>query len=393
MANASRKQPVLASLQLLLQANDHTADPQKKGVALVGGVKSAVAVLPTTPTLHGVAMETLTSAYQVLFSQHERNTMDSSLSSVLSGACTVLDSLLEHCPEGWSIKILKWAVGLLGRLSMTRGSPSAIDEAMKLWLTHPMLAPIIGFVDKCTEHLVSLGKADQCVGCVLRACCLHTPRLCWLMAHIITLHPSHLLHSLLTLCLSGQASDKDPAFSTLCQVMEFLAETHREAMRLCGVKVLEGVLEGREGPSCGSALAVLLSLAAKSQPVLATVSSHILQILTPAKISALVARSNGAPPPEESRDEMEEEEDEGEIHSDEEGAEEGGVAEEKRSEESSISPQELAQRLARVVCLLRGEEAGTAISYLIQVYREMRQQQRSQGQHTEPGVTRSAHRA
>ena len=69
---ASLLQPVLASLQLLLQANDHTAEPQKKGVALVGGVKSAVAVLPTTPTLHGVAMETLTSAYQVLFSQHER---------------------------------------------------------------------------------------------------------------------------------------------------------------------------------------------------------------------------------------------------------------------------------------------------------------------------------
>ena len=65
-------QPVLASLQLLLQANDHTADPQKKGVALVGGVNSAMTVLPTTPTLHGVAMETLTTAYQLLFSQHER---------------------------------------------------------------------------------------------------------------------------------------------------------------------------------------------------------------------------------------------------------------------------------------------------------------------------------
>ena len=63
-----------------------------------------------------------------------------------------------------------------------------------------------------------------------------------------------------------------------CQVTEFLAETHREAMRSCGVKVLEGVLEGREGPSCGGALAVLLSLAARSRPVLAAVSSHILQI-------------------------------------------------------------------------------------------------------------------
>ena len=69
--------------------------------------------------------------------------------------------------------------------------------------------------------------------------------------------------------------------------MEFLAETHREAMRLCGVKVLEGVLEGREGPSCGSALAVLLSLAAKSQPVLATVSSHILQIRKDGCMNAL----------------------------------------------------------------------------------------------------------
>ena len=59
--------------------------------------------------------------------------------------------------------------------------------------------------------------------------------------------------------------------------MEFLAETHREVVRVCGVKVLEGVLEGRVGSSCGSALAVLLSLAAKSRPVLAAISSHILQ--------------------------------------------------------------------------------------------------------------------
>ena len=59
--------PVVSNLQTLLRQDSDIADPSLLATHLLKKVEVAVAILPTTPALRGVALEALLSTFKFYF--------------------------------------------------------------------------------------------------------------------------------------------------------------------------------------------------------------------------------------------------------------------------------------------------------------------------------------
>ena len=68
-------------------------------------------VLATTPSLHALALEVVSNGLLFQCSLYDHSPQlaqeEGSLASALSEVWVLLESLLSHCPQGWSSKLFK----------------------------------------------------------------------------------------------------------------------------------------------------------------------------------------------------------------------------------------------------------------------------------------------
>ena len=105
---------MLSALQTLLQPEDASAEPNIRATSLASKVTTACSVLSSTPSLHSLALEVVGNCLLYQYSQYEHMGKISvfeggvqALSSALDSGCTLLDSMLTYCPQGWSSRLFK----------------------------------------------------------------------------------------------------------------------------------------------------------------------------------------------------------------------------------------------------------------------------------------------
>ena len=117
-------------------------------------VEAASQVIQTTPTLRGVAMESLSQAILFLFKHKDVRIISttcfgihdellvpylqkyekSALSMSLGEVCSLLQRLLFHCPEGWASLLLDWSLFLLAQLAKQEPNRTPREEDVKYWM-------------------------------------------------------------------------------------------------------------------------------------------------------------------------------------------------------------------------------------------------------------------
>ena len=105
----------MAALQTLLAPEDHTSSGQDRATALTDKISTASSVLTFIPTLHPLALEVVANGllYQctLVDLSTPQSPPDNQLGVALRGVWSLLNSLLKHCPLGWSTRLFK----VLGR--------------------------------------------------------------------------------------------------------------------------------------------------------------------------------------------------------------------------------------------------------------------------------------
>ncbi len=101
----------MAALQTLLAAEDPASSGQDRASSLTTKISTATSVLTFIPTLHPLALEVISNGLLYQCSLVDLSTSqappDGQLSGVLKDVWSLLDSLLAHCPLGWSSRLFK----------------------------------------------------------------------------------------------------------------------------------------------------------------------------------------------------------------------------------------------------------------------------------------------
>lgn len=106
----SLQHPVLSNLGTLLQPEETGGESQLKATALANKVATATKVLATTPSLHALALEVVSNGLLFQCSMYDHSpqlAQEGTLATSLSEVWVLLESLLSHCPQGWSSKLFK----------------------------------------------------------------------------------------------------------------------------------------------------------------------------------------------------------------------------------------------------------------------------------------------
>jgi hypothetical protein len=116
----------MATLQTLLAPDDSASSGQDRASFLTNKIVTAASALTFIPTLHPLALEVVSNAlfYQSSLADPSASKTpgppDSPLGVALQDVWVLLNSLLSHCPSGWSTRLFK-VTGLIfqGRLAFT----------------------------------------------------------------------------------------------------------------------------------------------------------------------------------------------------------------------------------------------------------------------------------
>ena len=103
----------MTNLGTLLQPEETGGEPQLKAAALANKVATAGKVLATTPSLHALALEVVSNGLLFQCSLYDHSpqlAQEGALATSLNEVWTLLESLLSHCPQGWSSKLFKVCV-------------------------------------------------------------------------------------------------------------------------------------------------------------------------------------------------------------------------------------------------------------------------------------------
>jgi hypothetical protein len=154
---------------------------------------------------------------------------------------------------------------------------------------------VIKILDKCTLHLVSSGRAEECVGVVVRECLDYAPALNWLLTHVLSQKPAALLLPFLEQVLHLSLSPLSPSFTAVGQTLEFLGHSCRSVVGECVLEVVGNVVRGKgQRQGWGRRVEFLLRLAPLCEGLLSSISQDCLQLVTAEKIKLIVtAASSG----------------------------------------------------------------------------------------------------
>ena len=101
----------MAALQSLLAPEDHTSSGQDRASALTDKISTASSALTFIPTLHPLALEVVANGLLYQCSLVDLSTPqsppDNQLGVALRAVWSLLNSLLKHCPLGWSTRLFK----------------------------------------------------------------------------------------------------------------------------------------------------------------------------------------------------------------------------------------------------------------------------------------------
>ena len=126
----------MSNLQTLLRPDNDIHDPALLIKHFCKKVETAIVVLPTVPTLRGVALEAI--SFALLYLSQSNDIQDSALAGSVESACELLSSLLSHSMFGWSDILFQWDMVNLARLSSIHDlAASSRDDAIRTMLSRP----------------------------------------------------------------------------------------------------------------------------------------------------------------------------------------------------------------------------------------------------------------
>lgn len=357
---------VIVSVQVFLQP-DEIPEPHLRSAALLKKVQTAILVLPTVPLLQTVALNAISVAFQHHLTLSNQGINDEALSAALNQAYSLVDSLIAHTPSLWIPIVIKWVLGMMSQLSALPGPPVNMESTYKYWLSHPVLQPVITFLHTCAQHFVSTNQSASYMEWVFSACSAGTPNLNWLLAYCLAQHPALLIPHLLNLTLSLQQLERQPVLEMVWQSLGFLSQSCCQVLKACLLATVRKTLTLEEG---GTSSVFLLKLVSGSPAVLRTISSEALEVLQPSKIVALVEEYEQTKLGQATHTGLaakEADKDEGEIHSSDE--EEGEAAEEGHFvDPTEQRMRELTPLVSKAICMMCGDDAGTAVQCVIELY-------------------------
>eukprot|EP00731_Ephydatia_muelleri_P024012 Em0016g283a len=256
---------------------------------------------------------------------------------------------------------------MLSQLAVQPGPAINMEGMYKYWVSHQVLQPVITFLHTCAQHFVSTNQSASYMEWVFSACSAGTPNLNWLLAYCLAQHPALLIPHLLDLTLTLQQLERQPVLEMVWQALGFLSQSCCQVLKSCLLSTVRKTLTLEEGRTSS---VFLLRLVSGSPAVLRTISSEALEILQPTKIVALVEKYEQTKLGQASRTGLvakEADKYEGEIHSSEE--EEGEAAEEGHFvDPTEQRMRELTPLVSKAICMMYGDDAGTAVQCVMELY-------------------------
>ncbi|XP_048450678.1 integrator complex subunit 5 [Rhincodon typus] len=220
----------------------------------------------------------------------------------------VLSEFVHSNPKAWAPLVSAWSIELMGQLSSKYSSrhqvphTSSLNELLQLWMSCKATRVLMEIYVQCLSSMIS-SCPDACVDSLLDTSVQHSPHFDWVVAHIGSSFPNTIISRVLScglkdFCMHGASSVVDPLFPSLADkrvpkmasvvgILGHLATRHSDSIRQELLLMFHESLRPSREPQHNATVPFLLQLAAMSPVLLSTVSSELVESLTPPVLEQL----------------------------------------------------------------------------------------------------------
>ncbi|NXP50677.1 INT5 protein, partial [Heliornis fulica] len=270
--------------------------------------RCALLLLRTLPPARHAALDHFRSVFdeQVSFHLLERESLPPSTSSSSSSTTTILNQRPGNGGLSDVIREIRW--GLMGQLSSKyagcHGLPAAgggLNELLQLWMTCEATKTLMEIYIQCLSAMIG-ACPDSCVDALLDTSIQHSPHLDWVVAHIGSSFPNTIINRVLSCGLkdfggrgtAGEGlffpvgSDKRGSkIASVVGILGHLVARHSGSIKQEFLRMFHESLGPARDQHHKAAIPFLLHVAAMSPPLLAAVSSDLIDSLNPGVLNQL----------------------------------------------------------------------------------------------------------